>query len=278
MTYTEDNNNSFSDWSRLINKSVYCLDGRRLGLLRKISSDYMIVSGGLINLSRYFIPKSLAESVSKRGIRLGITTYEARTRYSYARMKNFISSLELVPEEYVERRPFYDRFTNLRYTTRNTRNRLAGTIAFISGLLFLLSGYKANIMIYHLIENEVKIHAAGQFLIFILFPIGLLALLSQLGGITVIIGAGLFVANRVNIGKFLVVIGTGQGLLTIALHVISEIWSGHSLLANNYVIWLMSSAAGLGILFAILSQSISKGEGDNIYSKILRFLLRHNKE
>jgi hypothetical protein len=50
-------------------------------------------------------------------------------------------------------------------------------------------------MIYHLIENEVKIHAAGQFLIFVLFPIGILALLSQLGGITVIIGAVLFAAE-----------------------------------------------------------------------------------
>ena len=275
MTYTEDDYNPFSDWSRLINKSVYSLDGRRLGLLRKISSDYMIVSGGLINLSRYFIPKSIAESVSKRGIRLRITTYEARTQYSYARMKNFISSLELVPEEHIEHRPFYDRFTTLRYTTSNTRNRLAGAIALISGVLFLLSGYKANIMIYHLIENEVRIHAAGQFLIFVLFPIGILALLSQLGGITVIMGAGLFVANRVNIGKFLVAVGTGQGLFTIALTVISEIWSGHSLLANNYVIWLTSSAAGLGILFALISQSISKGQGDSIYSKILKFLLRN---
>ena len=276
MVYTEDNNNPISDWSTLINKSVYSLDGRRLGLLRKISSDYMIVSGGLINLSRYFIPKSVAKSVSKRGIRLRITTYEARTQYSYARMKNFISSLKLVPEEYIEQRPFYDRFTTLRYTTNNTRNRLAGAIAFISGVLFLLSGYKANIMIYHLIENEVRTHAAGQFLIFVLFPIGILALLSQLGGITVIMGAGLFVANRVNIGKFLVAIGTGQGLFTIALTVISQIWSGHSLLANNYVIWLTSSAAGLGILFALISQSISKGEGDSIYSKILKFLSRRN--
>ena len=67
-------------------------------------------------------------------------------------------------------------------------------------------------MIYHLIENEVRIEVAGQFWPFVLLPIGLLALLSQLGGITVIMGAGLFAANRVNIGKFLVAIGTGQGL------------------------------------------------------------------
>jgi hypothetical protein len=80
----------------------------------------------------------------------------------------------------------------------------------------------------------------------------------------------------VNIGKFLVAFGTGQGLVTIALRILSEMWSGHSLLANNYVIWLTSSGAGLGILFAILSQSISKGKGDSIYYKIFGFLSRSN--
>jgi hypothetical protein len=276
MAGTKDESNPFSNWSSHINKSVYSVDGKRLGLLRKTSSDYMIISGGLINLSRYFIPKSIAESVSKNGIKLRITTYEARTHYSYAKMKNFVSSLDLVPEDYIERRPFYDRFTSLCFTTNNNRNRMAAAIAFTSGILFLLSGYKANLMIYHLIENEVRIEVAGQFWLFVLLPIGLLAILSQLGGITVIMGAGLFAANRVNIGKFLVAIGTGQGLFTIALRILSEVWSGHSLLANNYVIWLTSSAAGLGILIAVLSQSISKGKGDRIYAKILRFLLRNN--
>lgn len=272
MGNSEDNTNPFSDWSTLINKSVYSRDGRRIGLLRKISSDYMIVSGGLINLSRYFIPKLIAESVSKKGIILRITSYEAHTHYSYARMRIFISSLKLVSEGDIENRSFYDRLTTLHHITRSTRNRLAGTIAFISGLLFLLSGYKANVAIYHLVENEARIHAAGELLIFILFPIGILALLSQLGGITVIMGAGLFVASRVNIGKFLVIIGTGQGLFTIALRIGSEIWSGNSFLANNYIIWLTTSATGLGVLFAIISQSVSKGQGTSIYSKVFRFI------
>jgi ABC-type multidrug transport system fused ATPase/permease subunit len=272
MANPKDNTNPFSDWSDLINQSVYSTDGKRLGLLRKISSEYMVVSGGLINLSRYFIPKSIAQSVSKKGIRLSITTYEAHTQYSYARTRNFISSLKLVKEENIEHRSFYDRFTTLRYTTSNTRNRLAGAIAFISGILFWLSGYKANLVIYQLIENEARIHAAGELLVLILFPIGILAILSQLGGITVIMGAGLFVANRVNIGKFLVIIGTGQGLFTIALRIGSEIWSGNSFLANNYIIWLTTSATGLGVLFAIISQSVSKGQGTSIYSKVFRFI------
>jgi hypothetical protein len=108
-----------------------------------------------------------------------------------------------------------------------------------------------------------------------LVPVGVLALLSQLGGITVLIGAGLFAANRVNLGKFLVVIGTGQGVLTIALRIFSGLWSGSdNPLDNNYITWLTSSASGLGVLFAVLSQTISKGRNESIYSKVLRFVLR----
>ncbi|MGB6532273.1 MAG: hypothetical protein WBF33_29565 [Candidatus Nitrosopolaris sp.] len=185
-------------------------------------------------------------------------------------MKNFVSSLELVPEDYIEHRRFFDRFTSLHYIINDNN----ANIAFTSGILFLLSGYKANLMMYDLIENEITIRVTGQFGVFVLFPIGVLALLSQLGGITVIMGAALFAANRVNIGKFLVAIGTGQGLFTIALRILSEVWSGHSLLSNNYVTWLTSSAAGLGILFAVLSQSISKGKGHSIYYKILGLFSR----
>jgi hypothetical protein len=86
MAASKDESDPFSDWSIHINKPVYSIDGKRLGLLRKSSSDYLIISGGLINLSRYFVPKSMAESASKSGIKLSITTYEARTHYSYAKV------------------------------------------------------------------------------------------------------------------------------------------------------------------------------------------------
>jgi hypothetical protein len=81
----------------------------------------LIPKACILESSPCFI-SSIAESVSKSGIKLRITTYEARTKYSYTKMKNFVSSLELVPEDYIENRPFYDRFTSLRFTTNNTRN------------------------------------------------------------------------------------------------------------------------------------------------------------
>ena len=65
-------------------------------------------------------------------------------------------------------------------------------------------------------------------------PIDFLAILSQLGGITVMyMGAGLFAANRVNLGKLLVMMGTGQGLFTIGIRILVELWSGQFWSVNN---------------------------------------------
>jgi hypothetical protein len=261
----------FSNWSDLIHKSVYSIDGKNLGFLRKIHSDYMIVGTGLISLKSYFIPKSLAESVSKRGIRLNITAYEVRSRYSYTKMKRVVAVLHFMPKYAVEQRIFYDRFLTLRYNI--TRNRLAAGLAFVSGILLLLSGYKATLVIYQIITQEIILHTTQEFWMVLLFPLRILAIVSQLGGITVLIGAALFAVNRVNLGKFFLLIGTGQGIFTVVFHILSEISSSSSgtlTFGNHYVMWLTSSAAGLGILFAIMAQSISKGKGESLISKILR--------
>jgi hypothetical protein len=264
----------FSDWSKLIHRPVYSIDGKKIGFVRKLVADYMLVKKGLVNLNKYFIPKSLAESLDKKKrIRLKVDANEVRTKYSYAKMKDLLTALENVPEQDVKPNPLYDRLQTFRYGV--TRNRSAAAIAFVSGILFLSSGYKANLEIYSLITNQIiAVDGLRDFWQYLIAPIGVLALLAQLGGITVLFGAGFFAANRVNIGKFLVIVGTGQGLLTIAIRILTEIWTGQIWGIDNYVTWLTSSATGLGILFAVLSQSVSKGKGQSISSKAVRFALR----
>lgn len=117
----------------------------------------------------------------------------------------------------------------------------------------MLSGYKANLEIYYIIREEIIVHTAKELWSVVLIPIGMCALLSQLGGITVLIGAALFAANKVSSGRFMVMIGTGQGIFTIGLRIFSELSAGRlSALDNNYITWLTSSAVGLGILFGIV--------------------------
>jgi sporulation protein YlmC with PRC-barrel domain len=275
MTQIDD---PFADWKRLLNKSVYSIDGRKIGFLRNVVSDYMVVRKGFITLTKYFIPTSLAESVGKKGIRVRLTAVEARTKYSSVNMKNFVNNFESLHHDKIENRSIVDRLQVIRYGT--TRNRLAAGIAFISGILFLISGYRANLAVYDLVGEQIRLHTAQEVWMYAVLPIGFLAFLSQLGGFTVLIGAGLFAANRVNWGKFLVMLGTGHGLVSILLYIFSRLFSsgGWNNLDNNYVTWLVTSATGLGILFAIVSQSVSKGKGKSINSKILRFMMQKEGE
>lgn len=265
--------NPFADWTRLLNKSVYSIDGKKIGFLRKVVADYMLVKKGFVSLTKYFIPTSLAESVSKKGVRIRVTSVEAKTKYSSINMKNFVNNFESLHQEEIKNRTIVDRLQVIRYGT--TRNRLAAGIAFISGVLFLIAGYKANLAIYDLIGEQVRLHTGQEIWQYAVAPLGFLAFLSQLGGFAVLMGAASFAANRVNWGKFLVMLGTGQGLISILLHIILRLLSsdGWNNLDNNYIIWLGTSLTGLGILFAIASQSVSKGKGEGVILRVLRFIL-----
>jgi hypothetical protein len=270
----------FSDWSQLINRPVYAADGKKMGFLRSILEDYLLVKKGFIVLNKYYIPKTLAESVDRKGrIRLRINAFEVRANYTYSKMKDVLTAIGYLPERKVKSSSSYERFETIRYST--TRNRAAAAIAFVSGILFISSGYKANYAIYYLIRDQigdqiVAIASLRDLWQYLIMPIGdnVLALLAQLGGITVLFGAGFFAANRVNLGKLLVMVGTGQGLFTIAIRIIAEIWSGQLWSVNNYVTSLTSTATGLGILFAVVAPTIAKGTGDSILSKTIRLVLR----
>lgn len=271
----------FSDWSQLINRPVYAADGKKVGFLRSIFADYLLVKKGFIVLNKYYIPKTLAESVDRKGrIRLRITAFEVRANYTYSKMKDVLTPIGYLPERKVKPSSSYERFETIRYST--TRNRAAAAIAFVSGILFISSGYKANYAIYYLIRDQigdqiVAIASLRDLWQYLIVPIGdnVLALLAQLGGITVLFGAGFFAANRVNLGKLLVMVGTGQGLFTIVIRILTEIWSGQLWsVNNNYVTGLVTTATGLGVLFAIVAPSVAKGTGDSILSKTIRLVLR----
>jgi hypothetical protein len=127
-------NDPFADWSRLVNMPVYSIDRKKLGYLRAIYSDCMIIVRGVIKLIKYFIPKSAAESVTKNSIKLRITAYEANSNYSYLKIENYLKLSEYSPGSTIGHKPFYDRLLNLGYYA--TRNRLAAGVAFISIILF----------------------------------------------------------------------------------------------------------------------------------------------
>ena len=106
------------------------------------------------------------------------------------------------------------------------KKSVSPVIAFVSGIIFLISGYKVDVTFYYLIEKEILSNSPSNVWPLVTISIGILVIISQLGGIKVIIDAGLFAVNRVNLGKLLIGIGTGQGLFTIALRIIYDVWYG----------------------------------------------------
>jgi hypothetical protein len=279
MAASKDDDASFSYNSGLLHKSVYSSDEKKLGFVKNVLPDNIVIQSEFTWLRKYVIPKSTMVSITKKGIELKITAYEARYRYSYQKMKN-----TLIPSKIVKRtstpvpttksiRLFSEIYESIRYS-RWQRNQLAAVIAFVSGIVFLISGYKVNVAFYYIIQKELLTNLPNSIWTLVIITTEIVVIISRLGGITVLIGAGLFAANRVNLGKIWIGIGTGQGLFTIALRIIYDVWSGRLDLANNYVLWLMSSATGLGILFSIIARSISKGDSENMLIRIIKFIIR----
>jgi len=284
LTYHHDDDDaSFFDKFELLHKSVYSTDGKKLGFVKKVLTNNIIIQSEFTWLRKYIVSKSSIAYISKKDIKLKITAYEVRHRYSYPKMKNILMPLKTITKTSSTstvvtkaKRLFLEIYESIQYS-RWQRNQLAAVVAFVSGILFLISGYKVDVTFYYSIQKEILFNLPSNLWPLVIISIKILVIISQLGGITVLIGAALFAANRVNLGKLWIGIGTGQGLFTIALRIIFETWSGRMDLANNYVLWLMSSAAGLAIVFSVIARSMSKGESENTFIRIIKFIFRNRR-
>jgi hypothetical protein len=277
-----DDDTSFFNKFELLHKSVYSSDEKKLGFVKKVLPDNMVIQSEFTWLRKYIVSKSSIASISKKDIKLKITAYEVRYTYSYPKMKNILTPLKTITKASNTtvttkvKRIFLELHESIQYS-RWQRNQLAATIAFVSGIMFLISGYKADLTFYYLIQKEILFNIPSNLWSLVIVSIGILVIIIQLGGVTILIGAGLFAANRVNLGKLWIGIGTGQGLFTIALRIISDAWSGRLDLVDNYVLWLTSSAAGLAIVFSVIARSISKGESESTFTRVIKFIFRNRR-
>lgn len=145
-----------------------------------------------------------------------------------------------------------------RTTTTSNRNRVAAGLGIVSAILFIVSGYSVNLEIYRAVESGLHEHTAREVAQVAVIPINILALIAQLGGFAVLAGALLFLKNHIMAGKVLVMIGTGQGVITIVVILAIELVQGGIVNASNYVLWLATSATGIGIVFSIIARSIAR--------------------
>jgi hypothetical protein len=145
--------------------------------------------------------------------------------------------------------------------TLSMRNKIAAALALVSAVLFIATGYRANVGIYRAIESGIQHYSTKEVWQVAIIPLDILALIAQLGGFAVLAGAFLFLKNHITTGKFLLIVGTGQGVITIVATLILELIStgeggGGVASASNYIFWLATSATGLGIFYFPLWQQM----------------------
>ena len=112
----------YVDESGILHKSVYSSDGKKVGFVKKVFADTIIIQSEFTWLRKYLVPKSTIASISKRSIELKITAYEIRYRYSHTKLKNTIIPLEIVKRTYTTattkpKRIFHDIYESIRYSS-----------------------------------------------------------------------------------------------------------------------------------------------------------------
>jgi sporulation protein YlmC with PRC-barrel domain len=210
LTYHHDDGDaSFFDKFELLHKSVYSTDGKKLGFVKKVFPYNIVIQSEFTWLRKYIVSKSSIAHLSKKDIKLKITAYEVRHRYSYPKVKNILIPLKNIAKTSSTttvatkaKRLFLEIHESIQYS-RWQRNQLAAVIAFVSGIVFLISGYKVNVTFYYIIQEEIFSNLPSNLWPVVIISMEIIVIISRLGGITVLTGAALFAANRVNLGKTL---------------------------------------------------------------------------
>ena len=134
---------------------------------------------------------------------------------------------------------------------------MAAIFAYVGGTLLLIAGATGSTgiigtIIDYLIENLGG--ATADLLSLILQALNFIA---DLGGISVIIGGLLIINQRTRIGKFIIGIGAGMGLIGFLIILVSALLHGW-INVINFVTIISQSIGWIGIILSITATILAK--------------------
>jgi len=132
---------------------------------------------------------------------------------------------------------------------------VAFVLAVVAGVLLLISGIHGPTETYQLIIDNLPLFIQDQQILQIANMVALILItISLAGGLAVIAGGILFLANRVGIGRWLIGLGAGIGIPWLIMLAITLISTGQvaSVLAEY------SSTGWVGLILAFIAGAIAK--------------------
>ena len=128
-------------------------------------------------------------------------------------------------------------------------------LAVVAGVLLLISGIHGPTETYQLIIDNLPLFIQDQQILQIANMVALILItISLAGGLAVIAGGILILANRVGIGRLLIGLGAGIGIPWLIMLAITLITTGQvaSVLAEY------SSTGWVGLILAFIAGAIAK--------------------
>jgi len=102
------------------------------------------------------------------------------------------------------------------------RNKLSAFLAIVAGFLLVISGEQGPNGTYRLIIENLTFALKNQLVVQLIQLLGLIFVaISFLGGFAVILGGYLILKNKTLSGKLLIAVGTGFGIVSLVLLLLS---------------------------------------------------------
>ena len=130
-----------------------------------------------------------------------------------------------------------------------SRNNQAMGIAIVAGILLIIGGI-SGLATWETIKDFVTTHIMDNSIMQIVFTI--LIFIASLGGIAVIAGGILIGKNKVGLGKFIIALGAGLGLIGLIFSFIVTFMEG------NFTIGSFTSIGTIGLILSIVARMIAK--------------------
>ena len=137
--------------------------------------------------------------------------------------------------------------------TVSTRNKTAAYLAIVGGILILIAGGTGMATFLAELGDIIQDHIGKNEIIDTIFWI--LIIIAALGGLTVMLGGFLFYKEYIRVGKFLIMLGAGLGLIGLIIALISALYQGEE---AQFFSWLTTSFMGVGLILSIISTYVAK--------------------
>jgi hypothetical protein len=145
----------------------------------------------------------------------------------------------------------------------STRNKTAAGLAIVGGLLIIIGGSVGMVGFLTELKDIIQdMFGEPNQAVETLFWI--LIFIAALGGVSVIIGGLLIYKDHIIIGKILIALGAGIGIIGLIIGIITSFYHGEG---QVFFSWLTTSFAGVGIILSIIARFMAKRSSEDNKSR-----------